>query len=258
MRNLITIGLIGMLLPTFCVTVAFSALLDDNVVLYLPFDEGKGQVAIDQSQFGNDGEIRNAKWAEGKYGSALEFNGKDAEVRVPDNENFDTTEITVEVWYNPGDEGVGAGWRVIINKAVGEWYLYLQDSQPLFFINADANNAKSPDKIPANEWTHIAGSYDGKEIKIYGNGELKATSKYSVAIGNKDCALQIGARTPEDCAGNNLYWAPDGVRMDEVRISNIVRQEKEIKASMKVGLLVQPSGKIATTWSKVKNTLSEF
>ena len=242
-----------MLLSVLCVTGAFSALLDDKVVLYLPFDEGKGQVAKDLSKFGNDGEIRNAKWAEGKYGFGLEFNGKDAEVRVPDSKSFDLTEITLEVWYNPGDEGVGAGWKVIINKAVGEWYLYLQDSQPMFFINADANNAKSPEEIPANKWTHIAGSYDGKEIKIYGNGELKATSKYSVPIGNKECALQIGARTPENCPGNNLYWAPAGVRMDEVRISNIVRKEAEIKASMQMGLsVVQPSGKITTTWSQIK------
>ena len=253
MRRFIIIGLtLGMLLPMFCVTVAFSALLDDKVVLYLPFDEGKGQVAKDQSKFGNDGEIRNAKWVEGKYGSALEFNGKDAEVRVPDNESFDLKEITLEVWYNPGDEGVGPGWKVIINKAYNEWYMYLQDSQPMFFINADANNAKSPEKIPANKWTHLAGSYDGKEIKMYGNGELKATFKYNVAINNRECAMQIGSRSPEDCPGNNVYWAPAGVRMDEVRVSNISRKENEIKASMKVGLAVQPSGKIATTWSQIK------
>ena len=133
MKRFTLIGLTGMLLSMLCVTVAFSALLDDKVVLYLPFDEGKGQVAKDLSKFGNDGEIRNAKWVDGKYGFGLEFNGKDAEVRVPDSKSFDLTEITLEVWYNPGDEGVGAGWKVIINKAVGEWYLYLQDSQPMFF-----------------------------------------------------------------------------------------------------------------------------
>ncbi|MBM3236363.1 hypothetical protein FJZ31_08700 [Candidatus Poribacteria bacterium] len=132
MRHFILL-MIGMLLLTFVVTFAFSALLDDNVVLYLPFDEGKGQVAKDQSNLGNDGEIRNAKWVEGKYGSALEFNGKDAEVRVPDNKSFDLTAITLEVWYNPGDEGVGAGWRVIINKAVGEWISSSPMMPPLIF-----------------------------------------------------------------------------------------------------------------------------
>ena len=63
MRHFITLGLVGILLLFFCAAVAFSALLDDNVVLYLPFDEGEGDVAKDQSKFGNDGEIRNAKWA---------------------------------------------------------------------------------------------------------------------------------------------------------------------------------------------------
>jgi len=252
MRYFMLIGW-AMLLTTFVTAAAFSALLDDNVVLYLPFDENKGQVAKDQSQFGNDGEIRNAKWVEGKYGSALEFNGTDAEVRVPDNESFDLTEITLEVWYNPGDEGVGPGWKVIINKAYNEWYLYLQDSQPLFFINADANNAKSPEKIPANKWTHIAGSYDGVEIKMYANGELKAAFKYNEPINNRECALEIGSRNPEGCPGNNVYWSPAGVRMDEIRISNIARKEDEIKASMEVGLTaVQPSGKMATTWSQIK------
>jgi hypothetical protein len=252
MRHLTLIGFLGMLLMTFVTADAFSALLDDNVVLYLPFDEGKGKVAKDQSKLKNDGEIRNAKWVNGKYGGGLEFNGTDAEVRVPDNKSLDLTELTLEVWYNPGKDGVGPGWKVIINKAFNEWYMYLQDSQPMFFINADGNNAKSPEKIPANKWTHLAGTYDGKEIKMYANGELKATFKYNAPINDRDCALEIGSRNPEGCAGNNVYWSPAGVRMDEIRISNVARTEKEIKASMKVGLAVDPSGKMATTWGQIR------
>ena len=252
MKHFMLIGFLSMLLTTFVAVDGFSALLDDNVVLYLPFDEGKGDVAKDQSKFGNNGEIRKAKWVDGQYGGGLEFNGKDAEVRVPDSKSLGLKQLTVEVWYNPGKDGVGPGWKVIINKAVGEWYLYLQDSQPMFFINSDGNNAKSPDKIPANKWTHLAGTYDGKEIKTYVNGELKATFKYNVPIGDKDCALEIGSRNPEGCPQNNLYWSPAGVRMDEIRISNIAREENEIKASMKAGLAVDPSGKMATTWGEVR------
>ena len=55
------VGFVVILLTVFVATSAFSALIDDNVVLYLPFDEGKGDVAKDQSKFGNNGEIRNAK-----------------------------------------------------------------------------------------------------------------------------------------------------------------------------------------------------
>ena len=42
------------------------------------FDEGKGNVAKDASGNGHDGEIRKAKWVDGKFGKALEFNGDGA------------------------------------------------------------------------------------------------------------------------------------------------------------------------------------
>ena len=40
MKHLMRIGFLSMLLMIFATADAFSALLDDKVVLYLPFDEG--------------------------------------------------------------------------------------------------------------------------------------------------------------------------------------------------------------------------
>ena len=39
------------------------------------FDEGKGGVANDSSENGNDGEIVDAQWVDGKFGKALKFEG---------------------------------------------------------------------------------------------------------------------------------------------------------------------------------------
>ena len=47
------------------------------------FDEGKGGVATDASENGNDGEIHGAKWVDGKFGKALEFDGASNWVEVP-------------------------------------------------------------------------------------------------------------------------------------------------------------------------------
>ena len=47
------------------------------------FDEGKGGVATDSSEHGNDGEIHGAKWVDGKFGKALEFDGASNWVEVP-------------------------------------------------------------------------------------------------------------------------------------------------------------------------------
>ena len=50
------------------------------------FDETNGKVAKDSSGNGNDGNlVGGAKWAKGKFGNAIELNGKDAWVTVPRN-----------------------------------------------------------------------------------------------------------------------------------------------------------------------------
>lgn len=47
------------------------------------FDEGVGDLAVDSSGHGNDGEIHGADWVRGKFGTALYFGGRDAAVVIP-------------------------------------------------------------------------------------------------------------------------------------------------------------------------------
>ena len=61
-----------------------SANIDSkNIMGMWLFDEGKGDIATDSSDQGNDGEIHGAKWVDGKFGKALEFDGVDNWVEVP-------------------------------------------------------------------------------------------------------------------------------------------------------------------------------
>ena len=50
---------------------------DDGLVAEWHFDEGAGSVLVDSSGNGNDGVIYGAKWVDGKFGSALSFDGVD-------------------------------------------------------------------------------------------------------------------------------------------------------------------------------------
>ena len=52
------------------------AVLDENLVLYLPFDEGKGDIAKDTTKHKNNGQLHSVEWAKGKYGMAVEFSEK--------------------------------------------------------------------------------------------------------------------------------------------------------------------------------------
>ena len=60
---------------------------EKELVAYYSFDEGEGNVLHDLSGNGNDGTIYGAKWVDGKYGKALEFDGRNNYVDCGD-ENF--------------------------------------------------------------------------------------------------------------------------------------------------------------------------
>ena len=61
---------LSFLFSTLMLCLMAQASLDDkSLVLYLSFDEGKGNKAEDGSQYGHDGElVKNPKWVGGKFG----------------------------------------------------------------------------------------------------------------------------------------------------------------------------------------------
>ena len=59
----------------------------------------QGIKTIDATGNGNDGKINGGKWVEGKFKSALEFNGKDDHVVIPDSKDLDLAqELTLSAW----------------------------------------------------------------------------------------------------------------------------------------------------------------
>ena len=58
--------------------------LDNNLVLYLPFDEGSGTTTLDRSSSGKNGTlVGDPTWVAGKRGFALELDGAGDSVSVP-------------------------------------------------------------------------------------------------------------------------------------------------------------------------------
>ena len=72
MRQLVYFLVAAMLLMS-CV-IAHAADPEKDLLIYLPFDEGKGDKAGDVGPNGFTGDIKNAKWVEGIAGQALHFN----------------------------------------------------------------------------------------------------------------------------------------------------------------------------------------
>jgi hypothetical protein len=152
----------------------------------------KNEIAHDSTAGHHDGMIEGATWTgSGKYGSALEFNGFDNLVRVPDANDLDLTKsFTLEAWVDPEAESV-RWWDPVIAKTEGEEGHasgYLLNAGFHHFPAGFAYNAGSeavagglPEKngeiteLPTHTWSHLALTSDGKNLKIYVNGVLKVT-----------------------------------------------------------------------------------
>ena len=101
-KVLLTLGVICFSLIAVHVSTA-EIDLDTAVGIWL-FDEGKGGVATDISGEGNDGElVKSPAWVKGKFGMALEFDGKASCVSTEQKLLDSLEEFTIITWVQTGD-----------------------------------------------------------------------------------------------------------------------------------------------------------
>jgi len=127
----------------------------------------------------------------------VQFNGLTSHAKVPDGKQFDLDTFTLAAWVNPRMNGVS---QVILGRgAAGELFtFYLHERRVRMLVEyrpGKYTHANCPEP-PTNRWTHLAGSYDGRQIKVYVDGELQATVSAPGRILPSDAPLYIGALKP--------------------------------------------------------------
>ena len=205
------------------VSVASAVDLERGLVAYYSFDDCS---AKDLSGNGNDGIIYGAKCVDGKFGKALRFDGVDDYVEVPDSPSLDITdEITIEVWVK--GYGFAGDFRQIVGKSPDTvlrhlnfaYDLRVDKAGPLRFSINNGDWQYVLATIEEGKWYHVVGTYDGSEMRLYVNGELKDTKSVSGSIITNDAPVSIGRLPAYD------YW--NGT-IDEVRIYNRALSAEEI------------------------------
>jgi hypothetical protein len=236
----------------------------DSLALYFPFDEGAGDTVKDNSKNGNNGKLeKGAKWADGKFGKALDFDGtKQQFVLVPTSKSLQINEqVTISVWVKWND-APGDGWLTITANGTqgGPWEnygLFINRGERYFYftlsLNAVGNHVvtRTPGgEAKPGEWQHVLASYEGKTRKIFVNGKqaLDAPEGGKLVAGNQD--LRIGHRFGSPHWYNGL--------IDELAIfSKAITDEKDVailvKDPISQALFVSPAGKLATSWANIKS-----
>jgi len=233
--------------------ISECVLLDENTIAYWSFDEGAGDTLKDHSENGNDGVIEGAIWINGKHGSALEFNGKDAFVEVAESETLHTTDLTVTAWikvYSEPSSWAGSNAAGIVYKHE-EFQWGVENTGLLWYgIWGAALRSKYNFLDHVDEWHHVAVTFqdDNKETKIYVDGELDVEGAVGESVDSTPNRLVIGGK--DEPAGPPVEELFHGA-IDEVEMSSVVRKEDEIRISMG-GLAVNARGKLAASWARIK------
>jgi hypothetical protein len=142
------------------------------------FGEGSGTTTADAAGGDNPGTLVGPAWTvQGRYGTALNFDGTNDYVAVADADDLDlTTALTLEAWINPTQL---ASYRVIMSKTLTgqptNYYLATFDDELAFGFYAGGvwrEHVTSGVGLVPGAWQHVAAVYSdaANVVRLYVNG----------------------------------------------------------------------------------------
>ncbi|WP_372895415.1 LamG-like jellyroll fold domain-containing protein [Stieleria sp.] len=250
---------------------------DDNLRLYLTFDEGADQTAGDRGPLLQDaivlpndaslisanvlGDSPRGYWRLGEANganahddspnnftgtyengavlrqpgaltgnTAASFGASNSRVSIPDNPLLRPNALTIEAFVNV--QGATNYDGVVMKTSTQSWNdgygLYYENNALHFFVNHWSNNRVSF-AITPNQFTHVAATYDGANLRLYFDGVQVASKPYSTAINHSTSSLYLGwAPSTESYSFNGT--------IDEVAVYGTALTAVEIQNHRPLGL----------------------
>ncbi|HXH12490.1 MAG TPA: LamG-like jellyroll fold domain-containing protein [Alphaproteobacteria bacterium] len=216
--------------------------MPSGLVAAYSFDEGSGTTVADDSGNGHTGTISGGIWtAQGKFSSALVFDGVDDFVTVSDSPRLDLGDQgTIAAWVQLNALGK---WHGVIAKgnantdAVHNYALEITDTNLIRCILGDGTAALRLDASLSpvvGQFYHLACTWDGTTVRLYVNGTLDRSTAQTLTPAGNTAPLFIGQ------FGGNVDRF-DGT-IDEVRIYNRALTTNEIQTDMNTPVTPPPGG----------------
>ncbi|MBI1926817.1 LamG domain-containing protein [Candidatus Poribacteria bacterium] len=259
--------ILGCVITSILMLMPFNTFADfaDKLVLYVSFEEGKGDKVKDQGPLGLEGKIIGKPvWVKGKFGNALEFEGPGGGQYVDFGYKKDLEAdkaLTVMAWIFANDWRPPACcnqvWGFGVHGGCGGRVQHGMFQEGGLKIRFEAEGG-AIDVIAANldvnkdvkKWVHVAVTYNDGVGRIYVDGKLSGEGKGAGALKKSNEPFFIAA----DCERVPQYNF-SGI-IDEFAMHLRVLSEKEIGEHLAKGggvLAVEATGKLATRWGAVKS-----
>ncbi len=183
-----------------------------------------GFTLADSSGNGNNGDaVNGGAYSPGypEYYSLQLKSGKSAYVNVPTSPTIDlTTPFTVEAWVKPSSVTSAQGQAIVerynwLTTDDGGFALRLTAAGTVLFgivRQANVYNLVTGATVLSAGWHHVAGVYDGSQLRVFLDGRLDGTLATTLQPASGTTSLKIGVR-------GNDYGIPFAGVIDEVRLT---------------------------------------
>jgi hypothetical protein len=230
-------------------TVAESQVVTDGLVMYLTFDDADIQgITVNDVWGNNDGAlVGDPQIVPGKVNEALEFDGEDDYVEVPDDASLQLWETyTLEAWIY---EKEIRSSRFIDKCTAGTSDGPHFDNHPGTKLRACSGGCVTSDAdFTLDAWYHVVNTFDNGDVKFYMDGVLVGEGAAESPLTGNDLSFKVAA----DSNGANLFL---GI-IDEVRVYNRALSEAEVGQNFAADGLdtaaINPGEKLAHTWGEIK------
>lgn len=202
---------------------------DPNLVAHWQFDEGEGTIAYD-SVGDSDGTLVNGPvWTTGVLNGALDFDGVDDYVSIPDSNVFDfgIGDFSISTWFSTTD--LGDQYIIDFKQSDNIPHIEIYSGGIGGFgthIEPGNDRITTGDNVANGEWHHVGIALDNgatNGYKLYLDGIKKGERTASATLSDWD-TIAIAARNDD----GNLV-APFNGSIDDVRVYNRALSEGEIQ-----------------------------
>ena len=234
---------------------------EDHLVGLWKFDEVKGTAIEDSSGNVIEGELKGSgKWVDGKFGKAIQLDGKTGFVAIKPHAN-PTTAITVSAWVKSKTPKWNNHGFIMSKRAA---YIIHNNTDGVTVSFPICNGAcwnkpkgwRDGEVGPKDitKWHMYTGTFDSKtgdwRILIDGKVESKMQLDKKPLAAEKDKPLWIGR---DNCCGSRF----GDVTVDEVMVFDTALSEAELKPLVDkgfdgIGTAVEVASKLVTKWVKIK------
>ena len=193
-----------------------------GTVLDLRFNRDGGDKVHDYSGEDNHG-TRQPNESEGPgringiKGEAVDFYGDEDRVQISDDSSLGSMEtITISAWVKPDSL---SGRDDLVKKGGSYWFNIQDNGELSTYLNGiDPNPGyyQSNSKIKVDEWTHIAFTYNGSQIRQFIDGDLdKIHSGLSGSVSSSNKDLRLGEHN-----GGGIDGSLDNIKIYPYAVSD--------------------------------------